>query len=422
MLLSGRSGAGPTGVGLIGPVGCAVMGAFATGCAAHAAWTVHGGQRRSWIALAIGLGGSTAGSAVWCAIALGGTAPISNSAITELGYVVLPLSALAAGVLVPNRDDSRFGIGLMLDGVIVAASLFLALASLVLGRTDAVNVPRIILVVITAVYLGLVVMALIILRNTQSGRRLSTGFLAAGFGAIGTAGALRIYAERSLLIPDGVVALGWIIGAYFLALSALAYRPGPDLDTSTSEGWSRLSMLLPYLPLSVALVAGGVRLWPTDRGDDFVFSAGLVLVTAALIRHLLTLDRKRHLLEAVTDAALRDTVTGLANRRLLDERLAHAAQLHHRLDVPLSVLSIRVDDFKIVNDTLGYAASDALLRASEPASRPVSAPATPSPASAATNLSPWSKIVPRWPLRWQTGSRKPSTARSTSPATGCTCI
>ena len=89
----------------------------------------------------------------------------------------------------------------------------------------------------------------------------------------------------------------------------------------------------------------------------------MVLVTAALIRHLLTLDRKRKLLEAVTDAALRDAVTGLANRRLLDETLAHAAQLHHRLDVPLSVLSIRVDDFKIVNDTLGYAASDALLRA-----------------------------------------------------------
>ena len=30
--------------------------------------------------------------------------------------------------------------------------------------------------------------------------------------------------------------------------------------------------------------------------------------------------------------------------------------------MPLSVLSIRVDDFNVVNDTLGYAASDELLR------------------------------------------------------------
>ena len=196
MLLSGRGSARPTGIGVIGPVGCAVMGGFATGCAAHAAWTAHGGQRRSWIALAIGLGGSTAGSAVWCEVALGGGGPISNSSVAELGYVVLPLSALAAAALVPNRDDSRFGIGLVLDGIIVAASLFLALGSLAVGRTDTVNVPRIALVIVTAIYLGLVVMALIIARQSQPGRRLSTGFLAAGFAAIAAAGALRIYAER----------------------------------------------------------------------------------------------------------------------------------------------------------------------------------------------------------------------------------
>jgi diguanylate cyclase len=38
----------------------------------------------------------------------------------------------------------------------------------------------------------------------------------------------------------------------------------------------------------------------------------------------------------MTDAALRDTVTGLANRRLLDERLAHTVRLHLRLAVPVN--------------------------------------------------------------------------------------
>src|SRR6202012_5511201 len=108
--------------------------------------------------------------------------------------------------------------------------------------------------------------------------------------------------------------------------------------------------------LTFAAVVGAVHFWPEDRGERFVYSAGLVVVGVVLIRHLLALDRKRDLLEAMADAALRDTVTGLANRRLLDERLEHAALLHQRLDVPLSVLSIRVDDFKVVNETLGYAA------------------------------------------------------------------
>jgi diguanylate cyclase (GGDEF)-like protein len=88
----------------------------------------------------------------------------------------------------------------------------------------------------------------------------------------------------------------------------------------------------------------------------------MVLSVAVLLRQLLVLDRRRRLLDAMADAAFRDTVTGLANRRLLDERLAHAVQLHVRLAVPVSLLRVRVDDFNVVNDTLGYAASEQLLR------------------------------------------------------------
>lgn len=363
MLLSGLGGGGPTGVAVIGPVGAVVMAAFATGCAVSAAWAAHGGQRRAWIVLAIGLGGWTAGAGVWCYIALGGIAPISTSSAAELGYVVLPLCALAAALLVPTRDDSRFGVGLVIDGVIVAASLLLALGSLVLSRTDTVNFPQIILAVITALYLGLVVMALIVVRKSEPGRKISPGLMSAGLAAIGAAGAIHIWAHRPHQVPDDVVTLGWISGTYLLALSAIASRPGPELDTSAPRRWSGLlSIWLPYLPTSFALTVGAVHFWPPDRGDAFVYSAGLVLVAAVLIRHLLTLDRKRRLLAAVTDAALRDTLTGLANRRSLDERLAHAVQLHLRLAVPISLLSVRVDEFTLVNDTLGYAASDELLR------------------------------------------------------------
>ena len=361
MLLSGGGAASPAGAGVIGPVGSAVMALLATGCAARAAWAGRGGQRRAWLAMAIGLGGWTAGAGVWCYIALGGIAPISTSSAAEIGYVVLPFCGLAAALLVPTRDDSRFGIGLMIDGVIVAASLFVVLGSLVLGRVDSGGFPRIMLAIITAFYLGIVAMALIVVRKAEPGHRLSTGLLSAGFAAIGTAGAINIYAH-SAHFPGEIVSVGWLSGTYLFTLSAIASRPGPELDTSRPQGSSRLSMWLPYLPTAVAVVVTAVHFWPADRSDEFIFVADLLLIATVLIRYLLALDRKQRLLAAVTDAALRDTVTGLANQRLLDERLAHATQLNHRLDVPLSVLSIRVDDFKIVNDTLGYAASDALLR------------------------------------------------------------
>jgi diguanylate cyclase len=342
---------------VVGPAAAVIMGAFATGCAVNAAWAARGGQRLAWIALATGLGGWTAGNGLWCYVALRGTAPISASSAAEIGYVVLPLCALGATVLVPNRNDDLFGVGLLLDGILVAASLFL-----VVGTADRASIPRILLAVITAIYLGLVVIALIVVRTTEPGRRLSTTLLTTGFAAIGMAGTLNLYENRADHIPDDIVTLGWISGTYFLALSAIAFRMGPDLDTRRSLPFSRQSMWLPYLPVSVALVAFAVRFWPRERGDAFIFAAGMVLSVAVLVRQLLVLDRKRRLLDAIADAAFRDTVTGLANRRLLDERLAHAMQLHARLAVPVSLLRVRVDDFNVVNDTLGYAASEELLR------------------------------------------------------------
>src|SRR5882757_170747 len=342
---------------VVGPAGAVIMGAFATGCAVNAAWAARSGQRLAWIALATGLGGWAAGNGLWCYVALRGTAPISASSAAEIGYVVLPLCALGATVLVPNRNDDLFGVGLLLDGVLVATSLFL-----VVGAADRMSIPRILLAVITAIYLGLVAIALIVVRTTEPGRRLSTTLLTAGFAAIGMAGALHLYENRADHIPDDIVTLGWISGTYFLALSAIAFRMGPDLDTRRSLPFSRQSMWLPYLPVSVALVAFAGRFWPPERGDASIFAAGMVLAVAVLVRQLLVLDRKRRLLDAVADAAFRDTVTGLANRRLLDERLAHAMQLHVRLAVPVSLLRVRVDDFNVVNDTLGYAASEALLR------------------------------------------------------------
>jgi diguanylate cyclase len=342
---------------VVGPAGAVIMGAFATGCAVNAAWAARSGQRLAWIALATGLGGWAAGNGLWCYVALRGTVPISASSAAEIGYVVLPLCALGATVLVPDRNDDLFGVGLLLDGVLVAASLFL-----VVGAADRMSIPRILLAVITAIYLGLVVIALIVVRTTEPGRRLSTALLTAGFAAIGMAGALHLYENRADHIPDDIVTLGWISGTYFLALSAIGFRMGPDLDTWRSLPFSRQSMWLPYLPVSVAIVAFAVRFWPPERGDAFIFAAGMVLAVAVLVRQLLVLDRKRRLLDAVADAAFRDTVTGLANRRLLDERLAHAMQLHVRLAVPVSLLRVRVDDFNVVNDTLGYAASEELLR------------------------------------------------------------
>lgn len=65
--------------------------------------------------------------------------------------------------------------------------------------------------------------------------------------------------------------------------------------------------------------------------------------------------------EELTKQATHDTLTGLPNRKLFNDRLNQAVMLAHRNNVGLALMFIDLDRFKWVNDTYGHAAGDELL-------------------------------------------------------------
>ncbi len=96
-------------------------------------------------------------------------------------------------------------------------------------------------------------------------------------------------------------------------------------------------------------------------GLGTLYVAALVTVGAVMIRQFLVIGENRRLLVDAADHAMRDSLTGLANRTLFQDRLAHAMQLHHRDSQVVTVLLMNLDHFRLVNDSLGHPAGDDIL-------------------------------------------------------------
>ena len=70
---------------------------------------------------------------------------------------------------------------------------------------------------------------------------------------------------------------------------------------------------------------------------------------------------RQHLAD-LEELTLTDPLTGLGNRRALERDLSKAMLRSRRLDHPLALLFMDVDDLKVVNDRFGHAAGDSTLK------------------------------------------------------------
>src|SRR5690242_2376509 len=81
-----------------------------------------------------------------------------------------------------------------------------------------------------------------------------------------------------------------------------------------------------------------------------------------LTDQVFAVDKVETLAQEVYKMALLDPLTGLFNRRYIEQRLEDEIKRSERHGRALSVILFDLDEFKQVNDTYGHAAGDALLR------------------------------------------------------------
>ena len=82
-------------------------------------------------------------------------------------------------------------------------------------------------------------------------------------------------------------------------------------------------------------------------------------VCLAILRDI---SEKKRVAEQIEYLATHDSLTGLPNRRLFFDRLAHAIDVAERNEKLMALMFIDLDGFKQVNDVFGHAAGDELLR------------------------------------------------------------
>ena len=122
-----------------------------------------------------------------------------------------------------------------------------------------------------------------------------------------------------------------------------------------------------YLPVLVISGHPGQNLRALHAGaKDFIskpFHLGEVLLRVRNMLEVRVLNKiAHHDAKLMKFLALLDPLTGLANRRLLDDRIWTALAHARRNKTAMAVVYIDLDGFKQINDTRGHAVGDMLLK------------------------------------------------------------
>jgi len=134
--------------------------------------------------------------------------------------------------------------------------------------------------------------------------------------------------------------------------------------TLTPDQWAAhratLGSHLPFRNFEYPIAGddGEVR-WYVINGDPLFDQAGRFIGYHGTGRNN---TEYKTALEKIKSLAFSDPLTGLPNRRLLIDRLKHALAATTRHQRQGALLLIDLDDFKIINDTLGHDQGDLLLK------------------------------------------------------------
>ncbi|MGY1591554.1 putative bifunctional diguanylate cyclase/phosphodiesterase [Geodermatophilus sp. SYSU D00708] len=343
----------------------------ATGSTAWRSVRSAGRLRATWAAFALACAGWTAGQAYWTVEEVAGRlAPFPSPA--DAGFLAFPLFAAVGLLLHPADGGVRGRWQRTSDAVMTSAAVGLvswqtALEAVVNGSTTNDPLETLLLVAYPVLDVLLVVLTLLTLARSRR-RDADLLLVGAGLVALSVSDSAFAFLQSTSAYDGGVVDGGWVLAFLAIAAAGALSRAGAPGGAATARGRGVRTTFLPYLPVAAALTSSLTVTMvgrPLGRAEMLLAT---VVITLLLSRQFVALRDNVRLAGELAGRetmlrhqAFHDGLTGLANRALFRDRLQHALQLHRRDLRPVSVVFLDLDDFKVVNDTLGHATGDQLL-------------------------------------------------------------
>ena len=161
----------------------------------------------------------------------------------------------------------------------------------------------------------------------------------------------------------GIAALNWLAGGHSSAYEDLfVLWLGAGAVHPPRRAFTHLAVLLGFLSLPL-LYQGDDSGVLTDWAAEVML---LLAIGSVLISYLFYVRRQRAGLQAGAEVARRlarsDALTGLGNRRALDDMLTGETARSARQNIPLAVGLVDLDGLRRINDRFGHLEGDRCLR------------------------------------------------------------
>jgi hypothetical protein len=159
--------------------------------------------------------------------------------------------------------------------------------------------------------------------------------------------------------PGTLLDATWVVALWLIGLAASAPDDRRDASRHSSVGLPNSLAAVPIVFAALSVVTLAIAILERSSNAASFFAIGALCVV--LVRMTLTLREVKDVERSNSLVSRTDELTGLANRRSFIEHVVGVVSL---LEQPrqLGILLIDLDGFKEINDSLGHACGDDLLR------------------------------------------------------------